>query len=88
MPLAPEIAEMLAVVKAANLPPMYTMEPAEVRAANRVPVIDNPIPLHSVVNRKIPGPEIEIPLRIYTPNGEGPFPVSYTHLTLPTNREV
>jgi len=80
MPLAPEIAEMLAAAKAANLPPMHTMDPVEVRAANRVALIDNPIPIAAVENRHIPGPESEIPVRIYTPNGEGPFPlVMYYH---------
>lgn len=80
MPVAPEVAEMLAAAKAANLPPMHTMDPVEVRAANRVPLIYNPIPIVSVVNRKIPGPESEIPVRVYTPDGEGPFSlVMYYH---------
>jgi acetyl esterase/lipase len=34
-----------------------------------------PEPVGSVVNRMIPGPGGEIPVRIYTPKGSGPFPV-------------
>jgi acetyl esterase len=34
-----------------------------------------PMPVGSVVNRMIPGPGGQIPVRIYTPEGSGPFPV-------------
>jgi len=34
-----------------------------------------PVPVAKVENRAIPGPAGEIPLRIYTPEGSGPFPV-------------
>lgn len=34
-----------------------------------------PVPVAEVENRAIPGPAGEIPVRIYTPEGEGPFPV-------------
>ena len=34
-----------------------------------------PEPVPSVVNRTIPGPGGAIPVRIYTPEGQGPFPV-------------
>ena len=34
-----------------------------------------PIPLAGVEDRTIPGPAGEIPVRIYTPEGSGPFPV-------------
>ena len=34
-----------------------------------------PMPVGNVINRMIPGPGGEIPVRIYTPNGAGPFPV-------------
>lgn len=34
-----------------------------------------PMPVGSVVNRTIPGPGGAIPVRIYTPSGNGPFPV-------------
>jgi acetyl esterase len=39
-----------------------------------------PIPVARVVERTIPGPGGEIPVRIYAPHGDGPFPVIvYTH---------
>ena len=33
------------------------------------------LPIASVLNRTIPGPGGDLPLRIYTPNGNGPFPL-------------
>ena len=39
-----------------------------------------PLPVARVVDRTIPGPGGEIPVRVYVPHGEGPFPVvAYTH---------
>ena len=39
-----------------------------------------PEPVGRVVERTIPGPDGAIPVRVYTPHGEGPFPVIvYTH---------
>jgi acetyl esterase len=32
-------------------------------------------PVHQITDRVIPGPESDIPIRIYTPDGEGPFPI-------------
>lgn len=34
-----------------------------------------PLPIAKVENRTIPGPAGEIPVRVYTPEGSGPFPV-------------
>jgi acetyl esterase len=34
-----------------------------------------PVPVASVVNRVIPGPGGDLPIRIYTPEGSGPFPL-------------
>ncbi|MED1470775.1 alpha/beta hydrolase [Bacillus salipaludis] len=31
--------------------------------------------VHNVYDRTIPGPESDIPIRIYTPEGDGPFPI-------------
>lgn len=39
-----------------------------------------PLPVARVVERMIPGPGGDIPVRVYVPHGEGPFPVIvYTH---------
>jgi acetyl esterase len=43
----------------------------EYNAAGRLP----PLAVASVVNRVIPGPGGELPIRIYTPDGTGPFPL-------------
>jgi acetyl esterase/lipase len=34
-----------------------------------------PMPVGNVVNRTLPGPGGQVPVRIYTPKGSGPFPV-------------
>jgi acetyl esterase len=51
----------------------------QVRQETRQDILDNflgdPDPVKSVENIKIPDSELEIPLRIYTPESEGPFPV-------------
>jgi len=60
-----------------KLPGFQTLTPAEGRR-----LIDElfqakgePEPVGKVENRSIPGPSTEIPVRIYTPKGAGPFPV-------------
>jgi acetyl esterase len=37
--------------------------------------IDSPTPVAHVENRMVPGPDGDIPVRLYTPQGPGPFPV-------------
>ncbi|MDQ3553059.1 MAG: alpha/beta hydrolase [Chloroflexota bacterium] len=66
--------------------PIDTLEPAEAR--NQPSVADAvaallqsrgestaPEPVGDVEDRTIPGPASDLPVRIYTPEGEGPFPV-------------
>jgi acetyl esterase/lipase/short-subunit dehydrogenase len=71
--------------------PMETLTPEEARMqptpADAVKALlrkhgktPAPLPVARVVERTIPGPGGEIPVRVYTPHGEGPFPVIvYTH---------
>ena len=56
--------ESLSVEQARALATQYN-------AAGKLP----PIAVASVVNRVIPGPVGELPIRIYTPHGTGPFPL-------------
>ena len=38
------------------------------------------VPLAGIVDRKLPGPDGDVPVRVYTPEGSGPFPaIAYFH---------
>ncbi|MFE8702819.1 alpha/beta hydrolase [Cytobacillus sp. FJAT-54145] len=62
-----------------NLMPVYpegytpTLEDIRNRASVVPPSAIEPV--HQVTDRKIPGQDNDIPIRVYTPEGEGPFPV-------------
>lgn len=43
------------------------------RESRTLPPPENPEHVHAVVNQTIPGPAGDIPVRIYTPEGSGPF---------------
>ena len=70
MPLAPEIIKLLADQKAAALPQVWEAPLSEIRklTQSRVAVNGKPESIHSVVNRFIPGPTADLPIRIYRPN--------------------
>ena len=79
MPVDPQIQALLDL--RANLPPLHTLSVAEARvqmAARDIPGLRRP-EVGSVVNRDMQGPAGSLPLRIYTPQGqgagEGPFPL-------------
>ncbi|SNS86859.1 acetyl esterase [Sphingomonas laterariae] len=81
MPMDPQIEAMLASAPA--WPPVSSMPVEELRAAVRasslaIPPLD--VPLASISDDAIEGPGGPIPIRIYTPAGEGPFPgIVYFH---------
>jgi acetyl esterase len=77
MPLDPQVQFMLQQMETFKFPPISSLEPAAARKAmQEMPSINAPLaPVAKVENRAIPGPYGEIPLRIYTPLGEGPFPI-------------
>ena len=76
MPLDPQAQAYLDQMAARGYPPLSTLTPEVVRQAMAAQAIllGEP-PVAHVENRTIPGPAGEIPLRIYTPEGHGPFPV-------------
>ena len=78
MPLDPQVKVLMDQLAAAPGPTLHTLEPAEARrvTANmfRVPP-ERAEKIARIEDRKIPGPAGEIPIRIYTPEGTGPFPV-------------
>lgn len=76
MPLAPEYAAMLAELAAQDGPAISDLTPEQAREVYRMMRPANPdLPVGTVQDRRIPGPAGEIPLRIYHPEGSGPFPV-------------
>jgi acetyl esterase len=78
MPLDPQAEMLLKQMAAAGGPALNTLSPAEARKVTgtmfRVPP-GSEEPVHKVENRSIPGPAGNIPVRVYTPAGAGPFPV-------------
>jgi acetyl esterase len=77
MPLDPQARAYLDQQAALNLPPLSQMTPALVRKGieMQMALITEREPVAHVEDRTIPGPAGEIPVRIYRPAGEGPFPV-------------
>ena len=74
--LDPKVKVILEQMEAAGNPPMSLLTPEEVRASlDLTELAGVPEEVGKVEDRLIPGPEGEIPVRIYTPQGQGPFPV-------------
>jgi len=73
----PEVKAMLAQLEEAGFPGIAAMDPPAARAfASSLMAEAPPGPeLPRVEDRTIPGPAGEIPVRVYTPEGEAPFPV-------------
>ncbi len=77
MPLAAEYAAMFAELAAQEpAPPIYELTPAQGRELYRAmrPVIAE-LPVRDCEDRSITGTLGDIPVRIYTPEGDGPFGV-------------
>jgi acetyl esterase len=78
MPLDPQAQQLLEQLASTGAPPLHTLSPVEAREATavmfRVPP-EKEEPVARIENRTIPGPAGAIPVRIYTPAGNGPFPV-------------
>ena len=75
MPVDPQI-QMLLDLRAA-LPPLHTLSVADARAqfaARDFPGLRRPDIAH-VAEREMPGPAGPLTLRVYTPLGQGPFPL-------------
>jgi acetyl esterase len=72
MPLDPQVKALLDQM--AGLPRLEELSVADARkqVERRIAVNLPTLPIASVLNRTIPGPGGDLPLRIYTPNGNGP----------------
>ena len=76
MPLDPDMKALLDQMAAAKVPAFHQMTPQAAREqmARRTAGGDT-VPVARVEDRKVAGPNGDIPIRIYTPNGNGPFGV-------------
>ena len=83
MPLNPQVAGFLQQLADMGAQPFHSMTPVEARAAFSALSASLPrstAKVASAKDRKIPGPGGDIPVRIYTPEGQGPFPaLMYFH---------
>lgn len=76
MPLDPTTEAILAELAEAGGPAMSEMAPEEAREMYRAMQPPAPeIEVGAVADRRIAGPDGEIPVRIYRPEGDGPFPL-------------
>jgi len=75
MPLDPQAKQVLDQLAALGLPPNHLVSPAQARLNMKSrPRAAGP-EVAKVEDRLIPGPRVELPVRIYTPAGTGPFPI-------------
>jgi len=75
MPLDAQTQALLEQMNAAEAPPLHTLTPAVAREVmfELAAMGGDPDPVAQVQDRAIPGPAGDIPVRIYTPVGEGMF---------------
>ncbi|MCC2626353.1 MAG: esterase/lipase-like protein [Thermomicrobiales bacterium] len=78
MPLHPQVESLLNQMAAAGGKPTNAMTPEECRGVFNGIFASLPpsqAKLAGVADRDVPGPAGQIKVRVYTPDGEGPFPV-------------
>jgi acetyl esterase len=77
MPLDPQVQAMRAQRMRENVPPLYTLSVEQARQADLASIragAGSPEPVAQITDRHIPGPAGDLPIRLYQPEGEGPFP--------------
>jgi acetyl esterase/lipase len=76
--IEPKVMALLQEMQQQGTPPIQSMEPPEARRT-RNPTLQRlngpPETIAKVEDLNIPGPGGDLPIRIYTPEGKGPFPV-------------
>jgi acetyl esterase len=78
VPLDPQVVAMRERSARAGTRPLYTMSLEQARAADLAAIqaaSGGGEPVHSVLDRTIPGPVGELPIRVYRPDAPGPLPV-------------
>ncbi len=72
----PDVQQVLELVEQAGVPEMHELEPEQARetfAGLRAAAVDVE-PVADVTDRTIPGPDGDLPVRVYDPGGDGPKP--------------
>ena len=76
MPVDPQLQPLLDLLANSDAPSITTLEPVTARAlmaAMRGNARD--VEVHAVADHVAPGPGGDVPVRLYSPAGEGPFPL-------------
>jgi acetyl esterase len=75
MPISLKMRTLLLAIRFLGGKPLDKLTVSEARKASdaQIPKSHTPATIAFISNRTIPGPTGEIPVRIYTPEGEGPF---------------
>ena len=73
----PEVRELLSTMESQDVPALSSLPPTEARALfDELRSEPSDVPdLHDVGDRTVPGPGGEVPVRVYTPDDDGPHPV-------------
>jgi acetyl esterase len=76
MPLDPQVAALLERLRADGAKPFEELTVAKARVAARffAELQGPPEDVAAVEHHFIPGPTADLPIRVYTPEGDGPFP--------------
>ncbi len=74
MPVHPQAQAIIDLQQQAGIDPA-SLQPAEMRTLFDLPAAENPEEVGGIDNRTLVGPRGDIPVRIYTPEGPGPFPL-------------
>jgi acetyl esterase len=74
MPVDPQVQAVLDQMAALEAPLLHTLSVEDARAAMLMPTGELQA-VGGIEDREIAGPAGKIPIRIYTPEGKGPFPV-------------
>src|SRR5688572_27284779 len=77
MPLDPQAQAFLEQLAAAGMPPIHELSVEQARQAivALFGTQGDPEPVGAIRDCKIPGASGEMPARIFTPHGVGPFPI-------------
>ena len=78
MALLPEMRALLDRQAASGRPPLHRQSVEQARAfhVQDAPALNGePVAVAAVTDRTVPGPAGELPVRVYTPEGEAPFPI-------------
>ena len=78
MALLPEIRALLDQMAGSGRPPLHRQSVAQARDFHieDAPALNGPaVAVAAVADRVVPGPAGELPVRVYTPEGEPPFPI-------------